>query len=81
MMTAFLLNDSHLQAFVDSEIQAECETRIWHCILDNSVLRHQHEELIVQKQLLQRWWASISATERKLSVPADEFNGAVGTFF
>ena len=64
-MTAFLLGDSHLQAFIDSELHGECETRVWNSILDNSVFRRRHEELIVQKQLLQRWWTSISDVERK----------------
>ena len=76
-MTAFLLDDSHLQAFVDSELQGECDTRVWHSILDNSVSRRRHEELIVQKKLLQHWWSSINDVERKSLVPEDEFSGVV----
>ena len=64
-----LLNDYYLQSFADGEIsKTECG-RVWRAILAKPKFLHKYNALIAQKEMLRKWWRSLTRSKKTDILP------------
>jgi anti-sigma factor RsiW len=63
-MTNILLNDWYLQSFVDKELPREESNRVWRAIKSNPRFQQKYAALMAQKEMLRKWWRSLTRQER-----------------
>lgn len=64
-MTKILLNDWYLQSFVDKELPQDQSNRVWCAIRSSPQLLRKYVAMVSQKELLRKWWRSLTQHERK----------------
>lgn len=64
-----LLNDHYLQSFADGEISKTESGRVWRAILSNPKFLRKYNALITQKEILRKWWHSLTHREKADILP------------
>ncbi len=64
-----LLNDHYLQSFADGEVSKDESGRVWRAILANPKFLQKYNMLIAQKELLRKWWRSLTRREKIDAMP------------